>query len=246
MQPAIASDGTARFLSVWTSFVGSPGVFDLYARRYVNTNAALAAPGAPYVTVLSSSSLAVSWPLVQGLSVSNYEVYADGAVSPTVAVTNTYWNATGLAQSSTHSYRLAYVLTDGRRSPLSGATTNSTYSTVSYSGIPGEWMAYYYGEDWPLANADTDGDGVSTKNEFLQGTDPNDVASVLKYQLRPSPQGMFLDWNTQAGLVYQVQSKSTPAGAWVNFGGPRFAAGTNDSTYVGGNNAAFFRIGRVR
>ena len=246
MQPAIASDGTARFLTVWTSFVGGAGSFDLYAQRFVNTNAALAAPGAPYVTVLNSSSLAVSWPLVQGLSVSNYEVYADGAVAPTVSVTNTYWNATGLGASSQHSYRLAYVLTDGRRSPLSLSTTNSTYSTVSYSGIPGEWMSYYYGEDWPLANADNDGDGVSTKNEFLQGTDPNDAASVLKYKLRPSLQGMFLDWNTQAGLVYQVQTKSTPAGAWANFGGPRFAAGTNDTTYVGGNNSAFFRIGRVR
>lgn len=246
MQPTVASDGVARFLTVWTSFVGGAGSFDLYAQRYVNTNAPLPAPSAPYVNVLGSTSLGVSWPQVQGMSISNYEVYADGAVTATAVVTNIYYNVTGLSPSTQHSYRIAYVLTDGRRSPLSGSTTNTTYSTVSYSGIPGEWMAQYFGEDWPLANADTDGDGVSNKNEYLQGTDPTNAASVLKYNLRASLQGLFLDWNTQAGLVYQVQIKTTPTGAWSNLGGPRFAAGTSDTMYVGGNNSAFFRIGRVR
>jgi hypothetical protein len=80
----------------------------------------------------------------------------------------------------------------------------------------------------------------------LQGTDPKNAASVLRYKLRPTAQGVFLDWNTQPGLLYQVQSKASPAAAWTNLGGPRFAGGTNDSLYVGGNSAGFFRIGRVR
>ena len=250
IQPAIASDGTARFLSVWSSFVGSPGVFDLYAQRYVNTNAALAAPGAPSVSVLSSSSLALGWPTVLGFSVANYEVYADGSVTATAVTTNVHWSMTNLAAGSAHSFQLAYVLSDGRRSPKSAAASATTYLyPFDYNGMPYDWMIEHFGSNvasWLALPVDADGDGASNLQEYLQGTDPNDAASVLKYHLRPSPQGLFLDWNTQAGLVYQVQSKTTPAGAWVNFGGPRFAAGTNDTTYVGGNNAAFFRIGRVR
>lgn len=250
MQPSIASDGVARFLTVWSSFVGGAGSFDLYAQRFVNTNSPLPTPSAPSVSVLSSSSLGLGWPAVLGFNIANYEVYADGAASATAITTNVHWTMTNLAVGSAHTFRLAYVLADGRRSPLSATASGTTYLyPFDWYGIPYDWMIAMFGNNvggWPNASVDSDGDGAGNGQEFLQGTDPNNAASVLKYKLRSSPQGMFLDWNTQAGLVYQVQSKSTPAGAWVNFGGPRFAAGTNDTTYVGGNNAAFFRIGRVR
>jgi hypothetical protein len=101
MQQAVVSDGAATFLVAWTSFVGGTGVFDLMAQRYVNTDQPLAPPGVPIVTALSSNALAVSWPPVTGLPVQNYEVYADGAATATAMVTNTFWNATGLAAQST-------------------------------------------------------------------------------------------------------------------------------------------------
>lgn len=251
MQPTVASDGVARFLTVWTSFVGGTGGFDLYAQRYVNTNAPLPAPSAPSVSVLSSSSLGIGWPLVLGFNIANYEVYADGAATATTVTTNVYWSMTNLTAGTTHTFRLAYVLTDGRRSPLSATASGTTYLyPFDWFGIPYDWMIAMFGSNvgaWPASSSiDSDGDGASNLQEFLQGTNPNNAASVLKYKLRSSMQGMFLDWNTQPGLVYQVQSKSTPAGAWTNLGGLRFAAGTNDTMYVGGNNSAFFRIGRVR
>lgn len=244
--PAVASDGVATFLTVWSSYVGSPNSVDLFAQRYVSTDQPLNAPGAPIVTALSSSSLSVSWPAVLGFSIANYEVYADGAATATAVVTNTYWNATGLAAASTHSYRMAYVVADGRRSPLSGSTTNATYGSIMYSGIPVDWMAYHFGEEWPLASADSDGDGVSNKNEFLAGTDPNDANSVLKVRLQPTPQGMFLNWNTQVGLMYQVQQSTSVGGAWSNLGAPRFASGSVDSMYVGGGAVGYYRIVRLR
>ena len=246
IQPTIASDGVATFLTVWTSFGGGANSFDLRAQRYANTNTPINPPGAPIVTVLSSSSLSVSWPPVQGFSIANYEVYADGSASAAAVVTNSYWNAVGLSPNSIHSYRLAYVLVDGRRSPLSPATTNTTYGSIAYSGIPVEWMALYFGEDWPSALADSDGDGASNKNEFLAGTDPTNAASVLKQTLRPTPLGLFLDWNTQPGLMYQVQTATSASGAWSNFGGPRFASGYTDSVFVGGGNGGFYRIWRLR
>lgn len=246
MYPAVASDGAGRFLTVWGGFVGGSAGFDLFSQRYISTNAPLAAPAPPVVTVLNSSTLSVSWPPVQGLSISNYEVYADGLAVPAGVVPDTYWSATGLTPASTHSYRVAYVLEDGRRSPLSGATTNTTYGTILYSGIPVEWMALFFGENWPGASVDSDGDGDSNRDEFLRGTNPTDAASVLRPSVRSTPQGVFLDWKTTPGLMYQVQSSATANGPWANVGGPRFAAGTDDSMHVGGASAGFYRVGRLR
>jgi len=249
MHPAVASDGVAQFLTVWTSYVGGNGSFDLQAQRYFNTAAPLPPPGAPLVNVLSSNSLNVTWAPVQGLSVAHYEVFADGAASATALATNNFWTATGLAPASAHSYRLAYVLNDGRRSPLSGATTNSTYGAgATWGGIPQEWMTGHFGNDffeWPSPYVDSDNDGASNKDEFLAGTNPTDVNSVLRQRIVQTPQGPFLNWNTEPGLVYQVQG-TADMGNWVNLAGPRFAAGHLDSMYVGGAGAGYYRIIRLR
>jgi hypothetical protein len=109
-------------------------------------------------------------------------------------------------------------------------------------------MIQYFGPDilsWPSPNADSDGDGVSNLNEFLAGTDPTDANSVLRIALQPTPRGLFLNWNTQPGLLYQVQT-SPNLTVWSNVGGTRFAAGRVDSLYVGGGNAGYFRVLRVR
>ncbi len=250
IHPVVASDGVARFLAVWSSFVGSPGVFDVMAQRYVSTDQPLAAPGTPIVSVLNSNALSVSWPPVSGLAVAHYEVYADGAGTATAVATNTYWSHTGLAAASTHTYRVAYVLTDGRRSPLSGAATNTTYSGgATWGGIPQEWMTGYFGSDifaWPSPFIDSDDDGVSNRDEFLQGTNPTQAGSVLKVRLQRTAQGLFLNWNTQPGLVYQVWAAAAPGASWTRLGGPRFAAGAVDSMYVEGSVGGFYRIERLR
>jgi hypothetical protein len=54
-------------------------------------------------------------------------------------------------------------------------------------------------------------------------------------------QGMFLSWNTQPGLTYQVQV-TTNFTSWSNLGSPRFASGTNDSIYVGGGAAGYLPL----
>ena len=249
IHPAIAADGVGRFLVAWSSFAGLAPGFDLFAQRYASTLQLLVAPAPPFVTVLSSNALTVSWPPLAGFNVTNYEVYADGAATPTaVVVTNTWWTMTNLAPNSSHSYQLDYVLADGRTSPLSGATTNTTYGTLTWGGIPYEWMTYYFGADawsWPSPYADSDGSGVSNLNDFLAGTCPTNAASALRIQLQPTVQGLFLNWNTQPGLIYQVQV-STDLNGWTSLGGMRFAPGTLDSMYVGGNPASYYRVLRVR
>jgi hypothetical protein len=248
IHPSVSSDGATRFLVTWSGFTGVDTGFDVFAQSYVSTSQPLATPSAPYVTVLGSNALSVSWAPIAGLNVASYEVFADGATSPTAATTNVSWTMSGLSPNSTHYFQLDYVLADTRRSPISAATTNSTYGVYAWGGIPFDWMSYYFGNDissWPSANADPDGDGATLLQEYLAGTNPTNAASVLRMKLQSTPQGLFLNWNTVPGLIYQVQTSSNLL-FWSNLGGPRFAPGNSDSMNVGGSRAASYRVIRQR
>jgi hypothetical protein len=268
MQPSVASDGQNQFLAVWTSsmgFSGPPYDFNLFAQRYINVNMASNLPplGAPFVWapfVLNNGvyqpQLQVSWAMLSGISVSSYQIHADGTNSPTALVsgaTNQWMMTTnnGLVPSSTHSFRVAYIRADGRQSPLSVATTNSTWSGLSWGGIPYEWMAALFGgyfngtyhtNFWPAATSPAASGGPTLLQVFLTGGNPFDSSTWLQQALTQTSQGMFLSWNTQPGLTYQVQVKTNLSAAWSNLGSPRFAAGTNDSIYVGGSPAGFYQI----
>jgi len=192
--------------------------------------------------------LVVSWPPLLGISVSNYEVYVDGATTNSGVTSGNQWVMTALNNlktNSTHSFQLKYWTTDNRHSPISPPASGTTWSGKNWGGIPYEWMTQYFGSNtnlWPSATADTDGDGANNLKEFTTGTVPTNSASVLRVQLSNSPQGMFLSWPTVPGLTYQVQVKTNLAAAWNNFGTPRFAAGVSDSIYVGGGPAAYYQI----
>jgi len=267
MQPTVASDGVSQFLAVWTSFVGSPNGFDLYAQRYLNVSAILQPMSAPFVWVpfvLSNNvyqpQLVVSWAPLLGLSVADCEVYVDGANVPTAVVTTNQWTMTatnGLTASSTHSFQVDYVTTDGRRSPISPSASGTTWGGQSWGGIPFEWMTAQYGElvisfvggaptyNWPSPNAAITPGGPSLLQIFLSGGNPNNSSTWLKQVLTKTAQGLFLNWNTQPGATYQVQV-TTNFGTWSNVGAPRFAAGATDSIYVGGSSASYYRIVLLR
>ena len=274
MQPVVASDGVGQFIAVWTSYTGRPNNFDLFAQRYVNVGAVLQPMSAPFVYapfVLNSNGvyqpqLEISWPSLLGISVSNYEVYVDGAGTPMALTTNTTWTMTaanGLTANSTHSFQLDYTTTDGRRSPISPSASGTTwlgyYWGTPANAIPVEWMTMYFGpqSSWPAATADSDGDGMNNYQEFLAGTIPTNSASVLSVQINKlaqmprgqqfsqTQQGMFLSWNTQPGLTYQVQT-TTNFTSWSNLGAARFAAGTSDSIFIGGSSVGYYRVVLLR
>lgn len=264
MQPVVASDGVGQFIAVWTSYVGGANSFDLYAQRYANTSLILQPMSAPFVAApftLSNGAyqpqLQVSWPLLLGISVSNYEVYVDGAATPAAAVTSNQWTMTaanGLAASSTHSFRVDYVTTDGRTSPISPSASGTTWGGLNWGGIPYEWMVAFYGgyvngvyytNNWPLPGAVMGPGGMTLSNIFLSGGNPLDATTWLHQTLKQTAQGLFLVWNTQPGLTYQVQA-TADLKAWSNLGAPRFAAGTTDSIYVGGSSAGYYRVTLLR
>lgn len=254
LQPAVAADGVGEFLVTWASFSGYPNTFDLYAQRYLNTTVALQPMSAPYVWapfVVSNGVyqplLVVSWAPVQGLPVTSYEVYVDDATNALGVVTTNLWTMTaanGLTTNSTHSFKVDYLVSDGRRSPISPSASGKTWGGRNWNGIPYEWMASYFGpytNIWWSASAPVAAGGPTLYNVFLSGGSPFDSATWLQTQLFNTSQGMFLSWNTQAGATYQVQV-TTNFTSWSNLGSPRFAAETTDSIYVGGGSAGYYRV----
>jgi hypothetical protein len=248
LYPAVASDGQGRFLTVWSSFVGGVESLDLFAQRYA-ASPALPPPAAPYVSALSQTRLSVTWPDMAGFDVASYEIYSTG-VDPLATVQGNLWTATGLQPGETYGFRLAYRLADGRRSPLSEATAGRTWgSDDNFDGLPDDWQGRYWGENpanWPGALVDSDGDGANNLQEFLAGTDPTDPASALKLEMVVTGEERRLVWNTQPGLLYQVQS-STDAASWSNVGSHRLATGTADSTTIeSGPSVQMYRVIRLR
>jgi hypothetical protein len=265
MQPVMASDGVAQFITVWTSYTGNPYSFDLFAQRYANVLAVLQPMSAPYVWVpfvvsnnVYQPRLVVSWTPLQGLSVSNYRVYVDGAATNIATVTSNQWTMTaanGLTTNSTHSFQLDYV-TQAGRSPasLSPSASGTTWSGLNYYGVPYEWMVGYYGgyvsgkyytNNWPSPTAKLNGINLTLGQIFLSGGNPLDDTSWLQTTLTKTSQGMFLGWNTQPGATYQVQV-TTDFNSWSNAGSPRFAPGTTDSMNVGGSPVGYYRVVLLR
>ncbi len=258
MHPAVGSDGNGRFLAVWTSYVGGAGSFDLYAQRYVNIAKPLVPMNAPFVYVpflfatngTYAPELVVSWPFQAGLSVDHYQIYVDGSVNPTVSLATNMWMLAGISPSSTHSFQVAYVTTDGRQSPLSPAVSASTWSGYSWGGVPFEWMSQYYGGqgnvmNWPSPNTKLSPGGPTLMQVYLSGGSPLDPTTWLRTQLVQSPQGFYLTWNPQPGFIYQVLGSSDLV-HWANRGTPRFAAGNSDSLYVGVQGAGYYRVQLMR
>ena len=247
--PAIAADGSGRSMVVWSSYTGGLNSMDLYAQRYSSAQQSLPAPGAPFVAAVSGDRLTVTWPNVAGFQVANYDLYIDGSAVPTV-VSNNYFSVAGLAPSSTHSFQLDYVLVGGQHSPLSATTSGTTWAAdVNGDGLPDDWQALYWGSNsshWPSAGTLLAAKGPTAETVFLWGANPLLPATWLTTAIQETTQGTFLSWNTQPGGVYQVLT-SKDLNNWTNLGSSRFAAGTNDSVFVGlsaGGN--FYKINRIR
>jgi hypothetical protein len=259
IQPVVVSDGAGQFLAIWSSFTGLPYSFDLFAQRYINTRQPLEPLPAPFVYapfVVSHNvyqpQLLVSWPPVTGLSVSNYEVYVDGAGTPTVVTTSNVWTMTS-APSSTHSFRVDYVTTDGRQSPISPSASGTTWSGLNWGGIPYEWMTEFFGgyyggtyhtNGWSSPSQPPPNSPLGSPTLlqlFLSGGIPYEPTTWLRTALANTQQGLFLSWNTQPGFTYQVEI-ATNLGTWNNLGSPRFAAGNSDSIFVGKSSAGYYRV----
>jgi hypothetical protein len=247
--PTVAGQGNGKFLAAWTTWAGLKTGMNLAAQRLAPQASALVALEAPVVSGLSSWQIKAAWAPVTGLPVDHYEVFFDGA-SVGQSVTDSFWSSPDVLPGTTHSVQVTYVLTDGRRAPLSTSAQGRSWGKdLSGDGLPDDWQSQFFGATptaWPAPGVDSDGDGVSNRDEFLSGTNPKDGADALKVAVRPTTQGLELAWSSHAGGVYQLQS-SSDLSDWSNVGGYRFATANRDSVILQGAPAqGYFRVNRIR
>jgi hypothetical protein len=255
MEPAVASDGSSQFVAVWTSYTGLNYGFDLYAQRYADVTSLLQPLAKPYVYApfkvtkgIYQPELQVSWPTLPGLSVANFEVYADGSATPLALVTSNLWTMSvvhGLTTNSTHTFQVGYVLNDGRHSPVSAAAQGRTWSGLSWGSIPWEWMVEQFGSGatnlW-LAAGDRLGEtGPTLEQIYLSGGNPKDSSTWLTAAISQTKNGKYLSWNTQPGAIYQVEV-TTNFTTWQPVGSPRFAAGHTDSIFIKGGTVGYYHV----
>jgi hypothetical protein len=248
LAPVVVSDGVSRFLAVWHCYAPGTGRVDIFAQRYASTQPLPQLP-APFVAALSQSRIAVSWSALAGYSVASYGLYVDGSATP-IETANNIYVVSGFGPGTTHTFRVDYLLNDGRRSTPSDAATCVTWGEdLNFDGLPDDWQRLYWGPDpanWPGAGADSDGDGAVNSQEFLAGTNPTDSGSVLRADIYSTSQGWRLGWNTKAGVLYQIQI-STNSTTWSNLGSTRFAPGASDSISVApSGRSSIYRVLQLR
>ncbi|HUS37395.1 MAG TPA: fibronectin type III domain-containing protein [Verrucomicrobiae bacterium] len=249
--PVVRGNGDSRFVAVWSAFTGITSQVDLKAQRFNAAQNSIELPpaGAPFVSALSQSRLSIAWPSADGYDVQNYELYVNGGTTPTV-VSGQVHVITGLPPATTYKFQVAYRLRDGQLSPRSEEVTGRTWGEDwNDDGIPDDWQAQYWGDIsafFPSPSLDSDGDGISNRQEYMAGTNPKDSNSALKTSFVMTPQGPRLTWNTVAGQIYQVE-QTLDFSTWTPFGGLRFAPGTADSVSVPvGNSLGYYRVNRIR
>ncbi len=90
--------------------------------------------------------------------------------------------------------------------PTPGAANRAD---ADLDGVPDDWeLAHGLSSADPAdALADSDGDGVGNRDEFLAGTDPRDAASALRATLPGSTAGsLTLRFNASPGVAYRVEA----------------------------------------
>jgi hypothetical protein len=106
---------------------------------------------------------------------------------------------------------------------VAGVQTESLWpGQLDANGLPLAWELLYFGTTGVDPNADPDHDGMSNSQEYLAGTDPNDVNSVLRVAAASfSPDGVSasLTWASVPTRLYYIQKTAgLGSAAWSDSG----------------------------
>lgn len=116
-----------------------------------------------------------------------------------------------------------------------------------HDGLPDDWELTYFNTLDRDGTEDSDGDGLSDRDEFRAGTSPVNSSSILR-AIAVTGVGSGTTtvlWSAVPGRTYQVQSRDTISEAgWANVGGPVTATGTGASVAdaVPGDPDRFYRV----
>jgi len=90
---------------------------------------------------------------------------------------------------------------------------------VNTNGLPDWWETRFYGGLTNLtAEADSDQDGASDRDEFIAGTDPTNAVSVLRLGSYVHHDGKFdFEFQTTSGRIYALMNcTNLISGRWTN------------------------------
>lgn len=108
----------------------------------------------------------------------------------------------------------------------------------------GRWGNIYAPDASP--NADPDHDNQPNSFEFTAGTDPSDARSNFAVSTSSLAGDNFtFTWPSVPGKTYQIESSSTPSGAWTSVGVSITASGANTTAsrpVPPGSTRHFFRV----
>lgn len=125
---------------------------------------------------------------------------------------------------------------------------NESVADSDNDGLPDSWEIQYFGNLDRDGTGDFDNDGMSDAAEFLAGTNPTDMNSVLMViQLgEATDTGRIISWLAVPGKTYKVQYKTNlNAAAWADLPGTVTAdveatSITDDTT--NGSEQRFYRV----
>ena len=100
------------------------------------------------------------------------------------------------------------------------------------------------------AEADSDGDGVSNRGEFLAGSDPNAASSLFTIAMNPDhdERSLILTVPASPGVAYQLEVRSSFDLEWSRSGNPQVAFSNTisfEASLLDSSNA-FYRISALR
>jgi hypothetical protein len=135
-------------------------------------------------------------------------------------------------------------------------TDTITPGLLAPDGLPIAWLLANFGTTNINANADPDGDGLSNRQEYLAGTNPNDAQDSLRItsnltSFAGANDNDLLVWTSHPTRQYRVQQCTNLAGAnWVDAGvllAPDFGTNTTRTLqFAGPAPKRFLRIQAVK
>ena len=123
---------------------------------------------------------------------------------------------------------------------------------VNANGLPDAWERTYFGGLGVNPAADSDGDGMSNKAEYLAGTNPTNALNNLRITQLDGPRaggGISLTWSSVPIRCYLIQETRDVTSGWFDSGlglvTPGGSLTTRSFTGAGGPEG-FYRVEAVR
>jgi len=188
---------TAR--ATYTPSISVPAKYDVYiwypagSNRTTNAQVTIFYNGASLVEGVDQTTNGGTWQLVAAEL--DFAAGTDGLA--------TIGNNTGESGKVVMADAMRWSYSPAQDSPPDGS-------------LPRWWMDFYFGGEVDAA-LDHDGDGYSTQEEYVLGTNPTNAASRLEFRAQRSGGGLSLSFSpAQSGRIYQlVSTTDLNSGLWL-------------------------------